>query len=288
MFLHIPGYSRYLISEDGQIFDTTTEQMKSPSPHRHTIYVLKKDGETKWKQVSVNYLYDITFTDKYKDNENEEWRPIEGTVFEVSNLARFRNSQTGKIIKYFPKYYYFKAFPELFTTDGEEWRPLDFDARYEISNTGKVRNVKTMRLLKQTLNKDGYLTLSFKINDKYTSKFVHKLVANAFIPNPNNYTEINHIDEDKSNNCVENLEWCSRQYNINYGERNAKASNKMKGKSKYIYHKLDDEGNILASYPTSILAAEDNFVDESSIRACIYGKSKTSAGFHWKRERIAE
>ena len=176
----------------------------------------------------------------------------------------------------------------MFTTDGEEWRPLDFDARYEVSNTGKVRNAKTMRLLKQTLNQFGYYTISFNINGKYTTKFVHKLVANAFIPNPNNYQEINHIDEDKTNNCVENLEWCSRQYNINYGERNAKASNKMKGKSKYIYHKLDDEGNILASYPTSILAGEDNCVSDSSILSCIYGKSKTSAGFHWSREKVDE
>ena len=61
---------------------------------------------------------------------------------------------------------------------------------------------------------------------------MHRLVAIAFIPNPNNLPQVNHKDEDKSNNHVDNLEWCSRNYNINYGTRNKRCSEKMKGRKK--------------------------------------------------------
>lgn len=99
----------------------------------------------------------------------------------------------------------------------EEWRPVvGYEGLYEISNTGKVINIKTGHILKQHKDKDGYWVLSLK-RDKYKSYFAHRLVAQAFIPNPDNLPMVNHKNEDKSNCMVDNLEWCDAKYNSTYG-----------------------------------------------------------------------
>lgn len=107
----------------------------------------------------------------------------------------------------------------------EEWRPVvGYEGLYEVSNTGQVINIKTGHILKQHKDKDGYWVLSLK-RDKYKSYFAHRLVAQAFIPNPDNLPMVNHKDEDKSNCMVDNLEWCDAKYNSTYGtvrERAAK------------------------------------------------------------------
>ena len=89
-------------------------------------------------------------------------------------------------------------------------------------------------IIKPYMQTDGYLQVKLVDDNGIShSMKVHTLVADTFISNPNDYTDINHKDEDKTNNCVENLEWCSRSYNINYGTRNKKASEKLKGKKHY-------------------------------------------------------
>lgn len=115
----------------------------------------------------------------------------------------------------------------------EIWRNIvGFDGLYQVSNLGRVKSLKNrhgkVQLLKAKIKKNGYCEVALFKNGKYKFCLVHRLVAIHFIPNPNNYPEINHKDENPLNNCVDNLEWCSRQYNINYGSRNAKVSEKAK------------------------------------------------------------
>lgn len=116
----------------------------------------------------------------------------------------------------------------------EEWKVIkftdtdgkihDYTGLYEISNMGRVRSLNYRRtgevkILKQTSNGNGYLRV-FLYNNKKPKKFyVHRLVATMFIPNPNNLQEVNHINEIKTDCRVENLEWCNREYNMNYGTR---------------------------------------------------------------------
>jgi hypothetical protein len=114
----------------------------------------------------------------------------------------------------------------------EIWKPvLGYENFYEISNIGNIRSVNRVinnRLFKGQLlkprnkeNKEGnYLTVSLKKDSNNKTKFVHRLVAESFIENPNNFPHVNHIDENKLNNSLENLEWCDAKYNCNYGNRN--------------------------------------------------------------------
>ena len=115
----------------------------------------------------------------------------------------------------------------------EIWRPVvGYEGLYEVSNTGQVRSLdryvknnhsyrlhkgKVLSLLK---NEYGYIQVVLSCNGKHNTITVHRLVAQAFILNPNNLPEVNHKDEDKTNNSVENLEWCTAKYNSNYGTRN--------------------------------------------------------------------
>lgn len=118
----------------------------------------------------------------------------------------------------------------------EEWRPIEgYEGLYEVSNTGQVRSldmyVKSRygnyrlhkgKVLSPAKDTNGYLKVNLCYDGKDKIIRVHRLVAQAFIPNPDNLLEVNHKDEVKSNNCVENLEWCDRKYNINYGSRKDK------------------------------------------------------------------
>lgn len=110
----------------------------------------------------------------------------------------------------------------------EKWLTIKGYEKYQISNLGNVRNYNTGRILKPAII-GGYLTVCLCENRKQKNFRVHKLVALNFIPNPNNFNCINHKDENKLNNCVDNLEWCSIEYNNNYGTRNKRISEKMKG-----------------------------------------------------------
>ena len=118
----------------------------------------------------------------------------------------------------------------------EEWRTIEgYEGLYEVSNLGRVRSLDMYvkcgygnyrlhkgKVLSPTKDTNGYLRVVLSCNGKHKSITVHRLVAQTFILNPDNLPEVNHKDEDKTNNNVDNLEWCNRKYNINYGSRKDK------------------------------------------------------------------
>lgn len=106
--------------------------------------------------------------------------------------------------------------------DIEIWEDIEgYEGIYQISNQGRVRSLKygKVKVLRPRKNNDGYLQVNLYKNGEVKNYRINRLVATAFLPNPQNLPEVNHIDEDKENNCVGNLEWCDRRYNINYGTR---------------------------------------------------------------------
>jgi hypothetical protein len=129
----------------------------------------------------------------------------------------------------------------------EQWKPIiiekngvvfDYSGLYEVSNKeGRIRSVKTGKILKPGKDKCGYSHVTL-CKDGKTSRFqVHRLVATAFIPNPDNLPVVNHKDENPSNNCVDNLEWCTVKYNVNYGTCKQRMSEAHKGKQLSEEHK---------------------------------------------------
>lgn len=118
-----------------------------------------------------------------------------------------------------------------YNQEAKEWKHIDgYGGKYEVSSTGDIRTIRRQgtnaRILKQHVDKNGYRLIALCKDGKYKTHLVHRLVANAFINNPNDYPCVNHKDEDKSNNCVENLEWCTYSYNNTYGTIKERASQK--------------------------------------------------------------
>ena len=162
--------------------------------------------------------------------------------------------------------------------ENEEWKPVvGYEGLYKVSNQGRVRslprNSTSGKILKLKTNTDGYLLATLYKDGKSKSYRVHRLVALAFIPNPNNLPEINHKSEEKWLNTVDNLEWCDRVYNINYGNRTKKTSKPVK--------QLTLNGELVYIWPSMAEAGRNGF-NHQNICSCCQGKHKTAYGYKWK------
>lgn len=154
-----------------------------------------------------------------------------------------------------------------------------YEKRYEVSNFGRVKNLRTGKIMKPEITNNGYCRVDlYDDNGKHKHKLIHRLVLEAFVPNPTSLPQVNHKDEDKTNNNVENLEWCSANYNSNYGTRGQRISEKQNKK----VAKLDTSGNVLATYKSTLEAAKQNPGTHSqNISAVCRGLNKTHKGFVW-------
>lgn len=175
------------------------------------------------------------------------------------------------------------------------WKDIEGFENYQVNQIGQVRSLNyrqtgKVKRLKSTPNSAGYLTVCLSKDGKRYPKYVHQLVAEAFIPNLNNLPQVNHIDEDKANNHVNNLEWCTREYNTNYGTRNERQSKSMKGKGIKPVLMLSKEGKPLAVFKSQIEANEYLGKDKynSNINHCVIGKNKTAWNYKWKSINIVQ
>lgn len=164
----------------------------------------------------------------------------------------------------------------------EIWRNIEgYEGLYQISNFGRV---KSLRFGKEKIMKERTINCYFAVNlhkdGKKKSYLVHRLVASAFLPNPNNLPQVNHIDEVKTNNRVDNLEWCSAKYNVNYGFRMQRFIESNTNNPKISKKVLCIETGKI--YPSVRQVERELGFYQTNISAACRGKYKTSYGFHWR------
>lgn len=200
---------------------------------------------------------------------------------------------------------------KIIIEDGEVFKDcVGYEKYIKVSNYGRVLTneivyensdnlcVKQHRILKQRINKGGYATVTIHVDGKTKCLLVHRLVALSFIRNEKGLPCVNHKDENKLNNSVENLEWCDREYNNNYGTRNKRISQSNKGvytermkkhlerikeESKIPIIQLDKEGNYIRCF-SSISEAQNVLHNKGIASALSRGKS-FSKGYIFRKIR---
>lgn len=161
----------------------------------------------------------------------------------------------------------------------ETWIPIQgFETSYLVSNLGNIWSLRRNKALRIRKSTRGYGLVNLSKGGVMKTHRVHRLVATHFLPNPLSLPEINHLNENKLDNRVENLEWCTRSHNVNYGHRTEKQ--KMKVSIPVVQFSLS--GDRIAVYPSVIQAARELKLSHSSISECCRGKRKTLGGYKWK------
>jgi len=154
----------------------------------------------------------------------------------------------------------------------------NYEGLYQVSNFGNVKNTRTRKLLRPAKDTSGYKFVYLYKNNSRKAISVHRCVALAFLPNPNNYPQINHRDEDKTNNFVDNLEWCDNKYNANYGTRTKRSA---ESHQKPILQ-FDKKGLYLRDWSSITNASKDLNIQYSSISQCCSGHRGSAGGYIWK------
>lgn len=191
---------------------------------------------------------------------------------------------------------------EIISLPNEEWRDVvGFEGIYKVSNMGRVMSVeriipcgcKNRAFKAQLLNPQKHqrknciprLYVHFFVDGKTKNFLIHRLVAEAFIPNPDNLPQVNHKDENPLNNHVDNLEWCTAAYNLSYNNLQKRNAEKRATNGRHTVVQLDDNNNLIAEYPSAIEAARQLGCAKGSISRCIKGDRKHAVSSKWMRKR---
>lgn len=172
-----------------------------------------------------------------------------------------------------------------------------YEGLYEVSNLGTIKSLQRVitmkngqkRTIPEAIRKPelikGYLVVALYNGKKRKNFQVHRLVAQAFIPNPDNLPEVNHKDECRTNNCVTNLEWCTRAYNNTYGSHSKKCGETLsQNKTKFEYEQYSMDGTLLRVWTHAEL--KESHFKQGNCYNCAIGKQSMAHGFKWKLKRV--
>lgn len=170
----------------------------------------------------------------------------------------------------------------------EIWKDVKgYAGKYQVSNFGRVKslnynNIGKSRIMKPNIYKTGYVSAGLSLNGKEKRFLIHRLVAEAFIPNPDNYPVVNHKDENTQNNRADNLEWCTQKHNINYGTRNQRIAKVF---SIGIIQYSKDLKKV-KEFESMADAEKATGINKSHICRCCKGHRNYAGGYLWKYKNV--
>ena len=151
----------------------------------------------------------------------------------------------------------------------------NYEGLYAVTSCGQVWSYRSQKFLKPTSATKGYLVVNlYKDNKNKKRCYVHRLVAEAYIPNLDNLPQINHKDENRANNCLQNLEWCDAKYNNNYGTHTERAANSHK--KPILQYDLD--GNFIREWSSATDVGREV---KGNICNCLKGRTKSAYDYKW-------
>ena len=186
--------------------------------------------------------------------------------------------------------------------ENEIWRDIiiekngiiyDYTGLYQVSNYGRVKSLgndkkRKEKILKPIIYNNGYQNVGLSKNGEIKTFSVHRLVATAFVPNPDNLLVVNHKNETKTDNVWTNLEWCTVQYNTNYGTAIERQSKKKKGDKNPMYGITGDKHpsakKVICLETKQVFGCikdAQEWLGKGNIKHCLAGRNKTAGGYHW-------
>lgn len=161
-----------------------------------------------------------------------------------------------------------------------------FEGRYAITSCGKVWSYRTKRFLKPYDDTHGYLKVDLRKGDKRCQCKVHRLVAITYLPNPDNLPQVNHKDENKQNNCLNNLEWCDAKYNNNYGTKVQRQVQSLVGDS-LIEVRKKDTNELIDYFISQSAAARELGISQCGISLAIK-RNGSAGGYRFRQINIQD
>ncbi len=278
----IAEFNNYECSTEGRIRNKKTAKLLKPSKNSSGYSV----SQIKNKNIKFHRVIAQTFLPNFKNKPTVEHKDDNKSNNKLYNLkwATFKEQQqyvkdknsrkSQKGIKI--------GISNLNNLKNESWKTITNYHEYEISNKGRIKYPirKGIKPYKMIItyggnSSDGYKTFNLKNHNGKKNIAIHRLVAQEFISNPNDYNIVNHKDGNKKNNCFDNLEWCTRSQNTKHAYDN----NLISGKRK-IYQ-LDINNNIIKEWDTIKDASETLKLSRTAINSVLSGRNKTSGGYYW-------
>lgn len=302
---HCKGcHSPYLAEDIGE--DLTIErltQLATEAEGITTICFMGGDSDTKRLNRLAKWIQDeLDLKVAWYSGRDELSEHIDISHFDIVKLGRY-DEKSGPLNCPTTNQRFYRIidgemydFTYLFwkNSEIEVWRDIDGFDGYQVSNLGNIRSLNyngtgNIQNLKPTLSGKNrtYKSISMQVRDKVIRRNVHRLVAQAFIPNPSNLPEINHIDEDGTNNKVSNLEWCDRIYNLNYSGR----TDRFIASRSIPIVQLNLDGTIVKEWNSQTEVARELDLDLGSLSHCLNGYRVKNgirvpvhsyAGYKWK------
>lgn len=272
----------YEVSNNGQIRNKKTLKIKSTQLGSTGYITTRLDIGSCKKTVQIHSLVAKTFLEPIEEKENKltivKFKDEDKNNVHSSNLKwDYQNINIKKTNKKNNILNNQQNLNEEIIINDFKGKKINNFPNYLISKEGQVYSTKTNKIKIAEKNQNGYCRIEL-CNENGKKKFyIHRLVAEAYIPNPNNYNQVNHKDLNKHNNKVDNLEWCSEAMNMQHN-----ADNKPENSRKIFQFDLLEKNKLIGTYNSIKEASEKNNINKTSIIHCCSGKYKKAGGYIWK------